>query len=342
MEIKSRNIEPFLRSPPPAVLAVLIHGEDAGLVRERADKLCASIVPDKGDPFRLVDLDAGDITGDPARLADEAASIAMMGGRRVIRIRRAGDSLNAAFSAFLKAPLGDALFILEGAILAKRSTLRSTFEGHERAAAIACYADSLADIEDLIQTTLRAHQLTIEPAAMEMLARRLGGDRMASRNELDKLILYIGSASKTVTRADVLASSSDTSEADNDDIVDAAAEGDTAKLDRLLARAFDGGASAVMLVRAAQTHITRLHQLTAQAQAGRQIDSLVRGLKPGLPYPRVDRVIRQAKTWSNQRLGEMIRLLNEAEIDCKTTGLPDQAIAARALMGIALRARSRG
>jgi len=36
-----------------------------------------------------------------------------------------------------------------------------------------------------------------------------------------------------------------------------------------------------------------------------------------------------------------IQMLNDAEIGTKTTGLPDEAIAARALMGIALRAKGR-
>jgi hypothetical protein len=37
----------------------------------------------------------------------------------------------------------------------------------------------------------------------------------------------------------------------------------------------------------------------------------------------------------------IIQMLNDAEIGTKTTGLPDEAIAARALMGIALRAKGR-
>jgi DNA polymerase-3 subunit delta len=341
MEIKARGIDSFLAHPPKTVVAVLIHGEDAGLVRERADQLARAIVPDPHDPFRLADLEASDLTSDAARLMDEAAAISMMGGRRVIRVRRAGDSLAALFTDFFKSPIGDALFVLEAAILPKRSNLRQAFEGSDRAAAIACYNDNDEAVSDLIMSTLRAHQLTIEPSAMELLIRNLGGDRLASRGELEKLILYLGPKARVVSRDDVLACASDTTETEMDDIVDAAASGDTATLDRLLAKAFSTQTSAVMIVRAAQTHITRLHLLTAQVQRGGQIESLVRGLKPGLPYPRIDRVIRQARNLNPQKLGEMIQMLNDAEIGTKTTGLPDEAIAARALMGIAMRAKGR-
>jgi DNA polymerase-3 subunit delta len=341
MEIKGRSIDGFLNAPPAPILGVLIHGEDSGLVRERADQIAHKIVPDKADPFRLVDVDAGDLVSDPTRLSDEAAAIAMLGGRRVIRVRRAGDNLAPLFTAFFKSPIGDALFVLEAGVLPKRSTLRQAFENADRAAAIACYGDNDAQVEDLIQSTLRARSLSLEPGAMELLVRNLGGDRLASRGELDKLLLYLGPEARMVTRADVLACASDTTETDSDEIVDAACDGDAPKLDRLLAKAFATHTSPVMLVRAAQSHITRLHFLTAQAQRGGSIEGLVRGLKPGLPYPRQERVIRQARNLSAPALGDMIQMLNEAEIGCKTTGLPDEAVAARALMAIALKARRR-
>ena len=42
------------------------------------------------------------LTADPARLADEAAAISMMGGRRAMRVRGAGNGLAALFESFLE------------------------------------------------------------------------------------------------------------------------------------------------------------------------------------------------------------------------------------------------
>ena len=54
-----------------------------------------------------------DAQADPARLADEAAAISMMGGRRVVRVRDAGNDLTELFEGFLKDPPGDALVVVE-------------------------------------------------------------------------------------------------------------------------------------------------------------------------------------------------------------------------------------
>ena len=59
------------------------------------------------------------MSGDPARLADEAAALSMLGGRRVVRVRNAGNGLGKLFEAFLESPIGDALVVVEAGDLAK-------------------------------------------------------------------------------------------------------------------------------------------------------------------------------------------------------------------------------
>src|SRR5262249_43082323 len=156
---------------------------------------------------------------------------------------------------------GDALILIESGPLPKRSTLRQTFEGADNAAALACYADGPAEIEELVLEFARARQLRVEPGAMELLQRHLGGDRLASRAELDKLDLYLGRDAKTLTRADVAATIVQTNEADLDEIIDAAAEGDMPTLDRMITRFYTAGLSPISLLRAAEMHLQRLHLL---------------------------------------------------------------------------------
>ena len=86
--------------PPPGLVAALIYGPDQGLVRERADKLARTVVPDLSDPFRVADLDESALGADPARLADEAAALSMLGGRRVVRVRSVGKRPGEALREF--------------------------------------------------------------------------------------------------------------------------------------------------------------------------------------------------------------------------------------------------
>jgi DNA polymerase-3 subunit delta len=99
---RAAEIEAFLRKPDPAVQLVLLHGPDAGLVRERADRLAGTVVPDLHDPFRVARVSGAQLLEDPARLADEAAAIAMGGGRRVVRVVDAGNRNAELIEGFLR------------------------------------------------------------------------------------------------------------------------------------------------------------------------------------------------------------------------------------------------
>ncbi len=93
MIVKSHEADRYAANPPKGLMAALVYGPDAGLVQERAEKLLKSVVPDLTDPFNVADLSEAVLLADPARLADEAAAISMMGGRRVVRVRGAGNDL---------------------------------------------------------------------------------------------------------------------------------------------------------------------------------------------------------------------------------------------------------
>src|SRR5690242_18090661 len=153
MKVAAGQVDGFLRRPDAQIRAVLLFGPDAGLVRERADLLARSVCPDLKDPFRVAEVTGAAAASDPARLADEMASISLMGGRRVIRLREAMDGAVRAVENALAAP-GDALLVAEAGELPGRSALRKLFENGPEAAAIGCYADSPKDLADVIRTSL--------------------------------------------------------------------------------------------------------------------------------------------------------------------------------------------
>src|SRR4051812_42476857 len=148
MIVKSHEADRFVTRPPSGLVAALVFGPDQGLVRERAETLAKTVVPDLNDPFRVAEFDEDVLASDPARLWDEAAAISMLGGRRVIRIRGAGNSVAKHFEKFLDQAPGDALVVVEGGDLAKTAALRRVFEEDDKAAAIACYGDSARDLDD--------------------------------------------------------------------------------------------------------------------------------------------------------------------------------------------------
>ncbi len=135
MKIKPAQIASFLRQPDSAVRAILVYGPDGGLVRERTEILARNVLgEDLSDPFRCTALYGETLANDPARLADEAAALSLIGGSRVVFIRKAVDSLTPVFKSFFSDPVGESLILVEAEELSARSSLRKAFEDSSLAA----------------------------------------------------------------------------------------------------------------------------------------------------------------------------------------------------------------
>ncbi len=339
MRLAAARVEAFLHRPDPDTSAVLLYGPDAGLIRERAETVARAICPDLRDPFRVADIAAASLAGDPARLADEVAQISLMGGRRVIRLREAGDGLAALFARFLADPVGDGLVVAEAGDLPGRSALRRAFDESPRAAAIGCYPDSARDLALVIRDAFAAHRIGASRDALDFLVEHLGGDRLLTRAELEKLTLYAGDGGH-IELDDARAAIADSAALSLDDAILAAAEGDAAALDRALARVFQEGESPVSVIRALLRHLQRLHLLAARIAAGASIEAAIRAARPPIFFKQQDGYRRQLGRWSEARLRRALDRIAEAEFRMKLTGLPAETICRAALFALAREARA--
>ncbi len=334
MKLDARSIPGFLKRPDPAIRAVMVFGPDAGLVKERAEMLAKTVVEDLADPFRVADLSGDLLSGDPARLADEAAAMAMTGGRRVVRVRDAGNESVEAFTNFLEHPVGDALIVAEGGELDGRSALRKLFEKSEHAAALACYRDEARDVSAVIKETLQKNKVGIDNDALAWLTERLGGDRLVTRGEIEKLALYVG-AGNTATLDDARVLVGDSAEIGLDDLVNAVAGGDTGTLERVQGKLDGEGVAAIAQLRAAQRHFARLHLCAGLMAQGRDEESAMMSLRPPVFWKEKNAFKAQLKRWSPPQLSRALALLLDAEIQCKSSGAPAELITAHCLMRLA-------
>lgn len=342
MEIKGRSVAPFLAKPPAGLRLALFFGPDQGLVRERADALAKTVVPDLADTFRVAELTAGQIKSDPQRLGDETAAIAMLGGRRVVRVRDADHATSKVLEAFLEDPPGDALVVVEAGDIGKGALTRAVEGAGDEAAAIACYPDEGEDLRTLIVSTLKADGLGVAADALADLMARLGDDRRMTRSELSKLALYKGTdgaRSGQVTRDDVEAALGIEQEADISEIADACGGGDIATLDSAYARAIAGGETAPGILRMVMMHMQRVQLGAGLIGEGMEPEKAADRAFPRMIWKRKAAVQRQLRAWTAESAMGAIEQLAEAEILTRRTELPADVVAGRALLLVAAVAR---
>ncbi|MGH7154423.1 MAG: DNA polymerase III subunit delta [Acetobacteraceae bacterium] len=331
MKLDARRVAAFLRDPGKCRV-VLLYGDDAGLMRERAEALVRAVAGTLDDPFRVAELGREDI----ARLPDEAASLSLMGGRRVVRMRDAGDGATTAVQAVLNGP-GEALVVLEAAALAPRSRLRTLVEGAADGAAIGCYPEEGRALADTIRATLEAVGVTAEPEALTWLAGQLGADRGSTRRELEKLALYVGPGG----RVDLPAASAcvgDLAGLELEDALFAATVGDVAATDRALEVAIAEGATPVGVVRGALMHLQRLHRARLAMDGDMSAAEAAKAARPPVFFRRVGAFSSALGLWPAPALMAAMTGLAEAERACKRTGAPDGVICRNAVLTLARRA----
>src|SRR5579872_4107511 len=257
--IKASEVDSFVARPDPARPVVLVFGPDAGLVSERVGTLIKASVDDVNDPFSLVRLEAEDLAANPARLVEEAQTIPLFGGRRAVWAKAGARNIAPAVEAVLALPKSECRVVIEAGDLRRTAPLRVVCERAKNAAALPCYADSERDLARLIDGEMRAAGLALKPEARAMLIPLLGGDRVASRNELRKLALYARGRGE-IDADDVAAVVADASALALDDLINAAFAGRVAELEAQLAKVRVAGTPVGTIFYAAQRQVAQLHR----------------------------------------------------------------------------------
>ncbi len=340
MKITARNADTFSKSPAAEMRVVLVHGKDAGLIHERVKNLGLSVVSDLQDPFQVSELTSAAIKSDPACLADEVTAQSLMGGQRLVLVRLGGEDISGPLKQILEMANIETLVVLEAGDLTASSPVRKLLEKHEHGAALACYEDGGASLASLVSEMSRAAGIVFSRDASDYIIGHLGSDRLVSRREIEKLIVYAGDKSE-VSLEDATAVIGDNGALSIEEIIYAAGSGNRQALETGLCRATAEGVSPIALVRAAQRHFQRLHFAAAACGQGKTPREAVKSLRPPVLFMFEERFQRQLSIWTESRLAIVLQLLTEAEGLCKSTGAPDQAIGERALLRLAQVARAR-
>jgi len=337
--VQPRSADRFAAAPPENVRLFLIYGSDAGAITERARRI-ETLALKEGGGDRVLRLGSDELSSDPGRIADEAYAMSMFGGEPVISLRILDGRHNVigALDALFERPPEAAWVIVEAGELSPTSPLRKAFEAAEHAAALPTYGLEGAGLTSFIHAAIEEVGLAIEGDALELLAAGLAGDRLATRSELEKLILYVGDR-KVVTTADIEAVVGDTTESETDRIIDAALLGNHEELDTGLERLRAEGGSPSSLATLALRHLIHLQSLRLALDSGERADAVLRGARPPVNFRRKAAMEASLKRWPQEALREARRLADGAIYLSRLQPALEHAAISDAMHKIALTSR---
>jgi DNA polymerase-3 subunit delta len=344
---KSHEVDAWLTRSDAGIRTVLIYGPDRGLVSERAAQFAKSTGLALDDAFAVIRYDASDIEHDPGRLLDEARMVPMFGGERLLWVRNAGahKGFADAVKELLANPSRDAVLLIEAGDLKKAAPLRDAVERADSGMALPCYVDEERSVDAVIDAELIRAGKSIALDARHALRRRLGGDRLATRGEIEKLVLYCGDKPQ-IELDDVVASSGDVSASTVDQAIDAALAGSLAELDRSLQRSIEAGAHAQTILGAAMRQFQALETMRRNVDfGGAQPAAAVAGARPPVFFGRRKLVETVLSRWSGASIARALERLQTGILATRRRPELSAAIVRDALVAIAaesVRAAKRG
>lgn len=331
MKLTPAQIESFIKRPAETVVGCLVYGPDQGLVQERSRSLLKTILPDAGS-FQLVELTMTELKNRPALFQDELRTIPFGGGRRVVWVQDATDGLTKEWKEILEQQCWGGFVLISADELGPRSSLRLLSESHQQVATIACYNDQPQDIANLIQTMVRASQKSMTPDALRWLQNHLGNDRLLTRQELEKLLLYKGDGQDIIDLDDVQTVVSDVKQLGMDMLCHAVAERRLVEALPIYQDLIVNEEEPIALVRSLSRHFNRLLQVKTLMQQGKAVEQALQALQPPLFFRDKPRFVKQLQLWTIDQLMDFLQTCQTTEWSCKQTGSLPPAILGQGLI----------
>lgn len=228
----------------------LFYGADIEGSRALAKTMASAL----GADAERVELSGAELRQDPARLADEAASISMFGGARHILVEPVGDEAIAALEALSAAPVaGNPVALIAGDLRATSRLLKLVLAD---AAGLAFESRPIEgrDAAALTVAMARALGLTVQSDVAEAIVEASAGNRGVIQRELEKFALFLDAAPerpRPLMRDAFDAVAAANEEGDFRRLTDAIGRGDGRLLQIELDRLTSEGIEGIPLIRAA-------------------------------------------------------------------------------------------
>ena len=175
--------------------------------------------------------------------------------------------------------------------------------------------------------------------ARDYLSTLLGSDRLTTRGEIAKLMMYARGSAK-VELGDVEAIVADAAPSGLDDLIDRSLFGEVSEVERAAGRFFSEGGEAGHLLARLISRLVLLHQVRLDMEQGKSFDAALQGHFIRLPPAGRAALAKQAERWTSAALGKRLPAVLGVAGRARRDARLGEAITTRALWALASSARN--
>ena len=336
MKINNQKFKDFIQQENFQCNAILIYGNDYGLVCERTDDLTKTFLKESNqEDFKasIKEFNNSDIIKEPRILFEETQSISLLSNKTIIKINNISDSLTNIIYEYLENPDKESLLLLQANNLSPSSSIRKLFENHPIAKIVPCYTDEIKSIDSLITSMLKKENISIDYEAKKALTERLGLDRLVSKTEIEKAILF-AKPKGSINYNQIVSFVGDQTSINIEKLSDSTMLGDFKNTFSILLRLEKEDTPSIQIVKILLKQLQNLHRMKISVMGGINTEIVINNFKPPIYFKRKTGVNRQVKAWSLVKIIKALSMLSKAEIECKRSSSIQQTLVRQVIFSL--------
>ncbi|MBP5343504.1 MAG: DNA polymerase III subunit delta [Alphaproteobacteria bacterium] len=326
MKAKIYQLQSLFSKIDNPYISFIFFGTDEGEINKGFQKL-KEFLGCQNDDLNTIRLTSDQIKKNPFIATDEANTVSLMGGRRIILIEEEAVFSDTALVHFLDHRKTDALLLIKAGNLSKTSALRKEAESNPFVLAFACYPPTEIELKTNIQTQLTQANKTISTTVLDALVQKLTSHAGIIEQEINKLLIYLGDK-KNITLEAIKAIITDSKETSLDDFCVMLANGKTDKIHSALQAFEQENIQLSSLLWSVTNYFTILAKLVENKRfSDIQEKILTKNLKPNqfkLKAP----LLAQAQKWTSPQILSVLEKLQALEQNTRQTNMPAECIMA--------------
>ena len=338
MKVHNSQINDFINKVNSNYGAILVYGTDYGLICEKVNDLVKSYFKNINSDdvsHNVVEIISQELIKEPRLLVEESQSISLLSSKKIIKINNVTDSIKKVISSYLEKPVEDCLVLPQGNSLSPGSAIRKFFEDHDTAKIIACYSDDTQNIEIMITNMLKKESISIDIDAKKALIERLGLDRLVTKTEIEKAVLFAGEGGN-LNYKDTISFVGDQTLINLEKLSDTTFLGDLKSTFSILLRLEKDNTSSVEIIRVLLRQLHNLLRIKISTMSGLNIETVINSFRPPIYFKRKPNIYKQNKFWSPKKINRALSMLYKTEMECKKSGAIQKTLVRQVILGLCL------
>jgi len=233
--------------------------------------------------------------------------------KKLIIILRASDKILEIIKKVIEKEIRDVKIIINAGNLDTRSKLRKFFEKNKDTICIPFYADNHENLSSIANNFFYSKKIPVSQQMINLIVERCRGDRQNLINELNKIENYVLNK-KNITINEILKLTNLAENYGVNELIDNCLAKNSKKIINILNENNYSLEDCILIARTLLNKAKRLHKIKNEIDNNKKIDQVITSFKPPIFWKDKAIVKLQVKTWTTDKIENLIYETSQLEL----------------------------